>query len=43
MSEHEDTHVDVVEKYTLDGVNTLTLIKHMKGIRMNAAITIIIM
>jgi len=27
MKEHEDTYVAVVEKYTLDGVNTFTLMK----------------
>jgi len=29
MKEHEDTYVAVVEKYTLDGINTFTLMKHM--------------
>ena len=28
MNEHNDTYVEVVEKYTLDVANTLTLMKH---------------
>jgi len=28
MKEHEDIYVAVVEKYTLDGANTHTLMKH---------------
>jgi len=28
MREHEDTHVAVVEKYTLGGAITFTLVKH---------------
>jgi len=28
MNEHEDTYVEVVEKYTLDGANRFTLMNH---------------
>ena len=28
MKEHEGTYVTVEEKYTLDGANTFTLMKH---------------
>jgi len=28
MNEHRNTYVETVEKYMLDGANTLTLMKH---------------
>jgi len=33
MKEHEDRYVAVVEKHTLDGANTITLMKHKRRIR----------
>jgi len=35
MYEHEDTYVEVVEKYVLDGTNTLILIKHKNKVHTN--------
>jgi len=45
MNELEATYVEIVEKYTLGGANTFTLMKHKHKVhmRMNDAITIIIM
>jgi len=42
MKEHEDTYVAVVEKYTLDGANTFTLMKYKRDeLRMNDAIMLL--
>jgi len=49
MKEHEDGYVAVVEKHTLDGANTITLMKQkvsylslVKGTHMNGAISVIV-